>query len=388
MRSLNEVLEEINLEARNGVVDCGLKHWIYYSVYDNKDGEYVYENVLKKYRNVVPPCLKIGDREGLLEVIGEYLEIAESFYDELDYDRVEDVDKYTIATVLSNMMVDDFSKPIEFFKKRISFLQDDTLKRFKRCRDIGYSKVFDANIEVELIKEAIFMETPYAFSINIVKYTEDGRKMSYPLPLLRFAICEDKAYFYAIQKDQDIDLPDDKEYISFSKKIRRKMYSIGKGLSESERTNTSIENINEVSPWAVIALTITLGLLKSLGIKDVLAFPLLINRYNSNVIYSFEELKVLKDKNEEIYKDIKEHLLFIAENIDNIQENITDKFIRTFRRVAYHFPGIEMDDFPVVAGLPLEMSVNGYDNCNNPLLEEMFNLGLCYNSEEKQKEVG
>lgn len=384
MRSLNELLDEINLEARNGKVDCGLTHWLYYSNREVNSNKYVFSDVRKKYMNTLIPCLKMSDRERLVEVVEEYLDTAKCFYDELDYDRVEDVDKYTIATVLSNLAMDDFDNSVSFFQRRIAFLQDKTLSYFKNCRDIGYSEIFDANIEIELRNESIFMETPYSLYINLVKYTSSGRKLSYPLPVLRFGIDKDKAYFYAIQKDQAEEMPIDKEYVAFSKKIRRKMYRVNAGIDIGDN---GMDNLHEVSPWALIALTICLGLLRNVGINDIVVYPILINRYNANIIYSQEELKRFENKNDDIYKDIKEHLLFIRDNIDSIQKNITDKFIRTFRRIGYHFPGIEVNDFPVFVGLPLEMKVNHTKFCNNSLLKEMFNLGLCYNYEEVKKKV-
>jgi len=240
MRSLSDLLDEINLEARSGRVNCGLIHWIYYSCCEVGNNGYNFNDVIKDYDNVIVPCLKIDNRNRLLEAISEYLEIAKSFYDELDYDRVVDIDKYTISTLLSNMAIDDFNNPINFFERRCAFLQDNTLKHFKVCRDIGYSEVFDANIEVELRKESIFMETPYSLYISIIKYNKEGRKLSYPLPVLRFGIEGERAYFYAIQKDQSEEMPEDKDFLSFSKKIRRKMYAVNAnldGLEQEENDN-------------------------------------------------------------------------------------------------------------------------------------------------------
>ena len=162
------------------------------------------------------------------------------------------------------------------------------------------------------------METPYGLYISIVRYNEEGRKLSYPLPVVRLGIDEDTVYFYAIQKDQSEEWNDDKEFVAFSKKIRRKMYGVDKGMAREEKDVLGIENIHEVSPWAMIALTITLGLLKKVGIQRMVAYPLLLNRYNANVVYSQEELKRLAGNKEAIYKDIKDHLAYLKENIDII----------------------------------------------------------------------
>lgn len=385
MKEIGDLLDEINYEARSGMIDCGLKHWLYYTSSIVKDREYTFNDVRKEYEGVLVPCLRIANKDALVDKISEYLDIAESFYDELDYDRVSDIHKYTIATLFSNMTIDDFNNSDMFIKRRIAFLQDNALRHFNVPRDIGYSNIFDANIEVELRKEPIFMETPYGMYISMIKYTEEGRKLSYPLPVVRFGIDKTDAYFYAIQKDQSEEMPNDKDFLNFGKKIRRKMYGIGTGLTDEERGIKTIDNIHEVSPWAVIALTIVLGLLKKFGVGKAYAYPLLLNRYNANVIYSHEELERLKDVDDEIYREIKEHLLYLKNNINVIQENITDKFIRTFRRIGYHFPGINIDDVSLVENFVLKMHVNDGDRCNNPLLDEMFKLGTCYNYGEVKR---
>lgn len=387
MDKIEKAFDEINKEARTAYVDCGIRSWLYYSTVVCKDGKDEFYDVLKSYPNTMPACIQIQDKNGLLMKISDYVDKAFCFYDELDYDRVENPLKYTIATALMNLSLDDFTNLESFFERREHFLQDESLKHFKIAREIGYSSIFDANIEVALRKEPIFMETPYGLYISIVRYNEEGRKLSYPLPVVRLGIDEDTVYFYAIQKDQSEEWNDDKEFVAFSKKIRRKMYGVDKGMAREEKDVLGIENIHEVSPWAMIALTITLGLLKKVGIQRMVAYPLLLNRYNANVVYSQEELKRLAGNKEAIYKDIKDHLAYLKENIDVIQENITDKFIRTFRRIGYHFPGIEIDDCMDLHPFALEMIVNHGDMCNNPILQEMFQLGLCYNCGNVKRKV-
>lgn len=383
MASLEEKFDQINKEARDGLVFCGTRHWLYYSTYDR----YGFTDVEQNFDNAIAPCLKIGDKDRLLESIESYVEVAKSFYGEVDYDGVDDVDKYTIATVLSNMTYEDFDNPIKFFEYRRKFLEDKTLNHFKYNKNIGYSELFDADIEVEVRKESIFLETPYGIYINLVRHSDDGRKLKYQLPVIRYGIADDTAYIYAIQKDQSEEESTEKEYVSFSKKIRRKMYKVNSGLSEEERNNEEIDNIQEVSPWAVIALSITLGLLKNAGIDKVLAFPLLINRWNSNVIFSQETLRILSDIEDECYNEYKNHLRLLRDNMDILQKNISDKFVRTFRRIGHYFPGISVDDYYVPMGLPLFLDIEHGEDCNNELLQEMFNIGYRYEYQDVKRKI-
>ena len=376
--NLEELWNQIHKEAQVGFTDCGIKHWLYYSTYRYEDGKCCFNDVEKYYDGAIVPCLNVTDSESLIEALSSYLAIAKSFYGELDYDRVCDIDKYTIATVLSNMTLEDFDNPIDFFTRRIAFLQDSTLDEFKIARDIGYSKMFDANLEVEIRNEPIFMETPYGVYIRIVRY-EEGEKLSYSLPVVRLGICGCKAYIYAVQNDQVEETKDTPLKQAFFKRIKRKLYAVGAGLSHEEREIKTIDNIHEVSPSSLISLIITLGLLKSRGVSLIIAYPLLINRYNANLIYSKEEYKRLSSMNDDLYKDILSHLAYLRKNLDVIQANISDKFIRNFRRIAYHFDGMEVDDLLVGDCLPLYMNIGNFVHGNNPLLEELFQLGLCYN---------
>lgn len=380
MRSLNDVLDEINKEARSGVVTCGKDHWLYYSNCLYNDGKCEFFEVLKEYKNTIPPCLKIKDKESLLDAIGEYLQVAKYFYGELDYDGIEDVDKYTIATALSNMSNDDFENPERFFEQRTNFLKDTTLNHFLQNRSIGYSEILGVEIEVEIRKEVIFLETPYGVYINLVKYDENGNKLKYQLPVVRYGVSDGCAYFYAIQKDQDVDDSVEKEYVSFEKKIRRKMYKVNDELPKEEYSNEDIDNIHEISPWALLALTIVLGLLKQNGIDKIQAIPLLINRWNANVIYSQETLIKIREKSDKWYNEYRDHLILLRNNMDIIQRNISDKFIRNFRRVGYHFPEFMVDDYMVSMGLPLKMDIISGESSSNALLSEMFNMGFMYQS--------
>lgn len=376
--NLEELWNQIHKEAQIGFIDCGIKHWLYYSTYRYENGKSYFNDVEKYYDGAIVPCLKVIDSKSFLEVFSSYLALAKSFYGELDYDRVCDVDKYTIATVLSNMTLEDFDRPVDFFNRRIAFLQDSTLDEFKITRDIGYSKMLDANIEVEIRNEPIFMETPYGVYTSIVKY-EDGERLSYSLPVVRLGICGSKVYIYAVQNDQVEEAKDTPLKQAFFKQIKRKLYAVGAGLSHEEREIKTIDNIHEVSPSSLVSLIITLGLLKSRGVSLIVAYPLLINRYNATLIYSKEEYKRLITMKDDLYKDILNHLAYLRKNLDVIQANISEKFIRNFRRIAYHFDGIEVSDLLVGDCLPLYMNIGDCIHGNNPLLEELFHLGLCYN---------
>ena len=96
-------------------------------------------------------------------------------------------------------------------------------------------------------------------------------------------------------------------------------------------------NITDVTPSFILSLSVFLSLLQREGIHHLKAIPYLPVRYLSRDIIASEA------KEEDTRYQLK------LRN-DKIQENITNKFIRTFRRIAFHTPDVE------VLSVPYELS--------------------------------
>lgn len=65
-----------------------------------------------------------------------------------------------MARLFANMTLEDFKEPERFLKKRIAFLEDDTILSLPN--DLGYVSTLDANLRLVVKKERIQEETPYA----------------------------------------------------------------------------------------------------------------------------------------------------------------------------------------------------------------------------------
>ena len=119
-----------------------------------------------------------------------------------------------------------------------------------------------------------------------------------------------------------------------------------------------IEDLSLVTPSAVVALTIFINLLKQQNIKIVKGVSFLPVRYLSRII-------VLDD----IKDEQKKELLF-RRNIA-IQNNATDKFLRTFRRISYNINDIKVLMDPYLGADCIILKI-GNQNIftNNDLLNE------------------
>ena len=73
-----------------------------------------------------------------------------------------------------------------------------------------------------------------------------------------------------------------------------------------------------------------------------------------------------------------------VESHDTVQRNITDKFIRSFRRLDHHFDNITIESFQLDIDSSLHFKVDSECKCNNALLSEVYNLSNNYIKESKQ----
>lgn len=184
-----------------------------------------------------------------------------------------------------------------------------------------------------------------------IKLTDDiDETNTYYLPNIKFGIYNNKAYIYAIQSKKN--KSDSSEY---TKKINRKLFKIGKNFNENILYKD--DNLKDVTASFVISANIALSILENIGIDEILVPSLLIERWNSRFITD----KIKKENNEN------NHIL--------IQKNLTEKFLRTFRRIMCHTKHIDIKSYPFENDSYLHLSYNNNSKySNNPLLDETYNL--------------
>lgn len=153
------------------------------------------------------------------------------------------------------------------------------------------------------------------------------------------------------------------------KKIDRVMYKVNDGLDVENDTyfNYGVGNLKDVTPNAIVAANILVALFKDNGIFKVIIPSILISRWNAKMILLEKQRNIGKRKNDDIESDYNKYLY--------LQSNLTEKFLRVFRRIGYHHSSIMVSSYPTDFGSNLELSIfDTNDICNNKLLSETYFL--------------
>ena len=228
--------------------------------------------------------------------------------------------------------------------------------------DLGYCDTLKGNLKIEICRDKLVNETPYKMVISLV----NENNLLYKFPEIKFGIYEDAVYFYAMQKIKE-------EENSYSKKVNRILYKTGQGF-DSKLDNYDIYeegNLNDVTPSFLTALSIAFSYFDTLGLSKFIAVSILPVRWNSKKIA--ENLKN-RDNNEKN---------MILEKQEFIQRNLTDKFIRTFLRLKYHFNSVKISSFPSELDFNLHLKLEDVLVGNNDFLNEVTSLVYKNNSKKR-----
>ena len=165
VKNMNEILDvfynDFIKEAATGRIDCNMFYNILFATNILRDGKVeVLTTVKTNYQNVMVPTLEIKNEREWNDLLIKYVEQAIDFYDSKDFEDVDNIPKSIMARLFANMTLEDFKEPERFLKKRIAFLEDDTILSLPN--DPGYVSTLDANLRLVVKKERIQEETPYA----------------------------------------------------------------------------------------------------------------------------------------------------------------------------------------------------------------------------------
>ncbi len=320
---------------------------------DKKKYEFDKEDI----KGILVPTLYIKDKRTFELALRRYFSVASKYYTN------------EAIVILSLLFVDasteDYNNPVEFINRKTNYLLNAQSQ--SQFFALGYLDTLGADLFIKQKKASIYLEAPMEF-IPILTPTENASGYNcYNFPAIRYGIDGDTAYIYAVQSKRK-----SKNEESFQKEINRKLYKIGEGF-DSKKDNYETYgdgNLKDVSASFVVALTIFLGYLNSIGINNIKILPLSISSWNnkrlSNIRKNFDT-----DGNKETLDEIqKEH--------DAIQMNITNKLIRTFLRICHHFDSINVTSYPFENDSYLQLFNNGENECNNSLLRDVYSLSASY----------
>ncbi len=377
MNDINVFYDEIINEASTGRVDCFFMMNLLFSTYIREENKTIEAKKNDDGRYLIPR-LVIKNKDNFNKLLTEYLALARKKYDlsiyqdELTFADVENyeqvINKIILTTLWANATYDDFSESEEFLRKQIAFLKDETFSEYEEPTIIGYSETLGGYVEVENIQETILNETPNSLKISVIEPETNER---YTFPLVRYGIEDNKCYIYAVQKNKRYD-----EENKFKKKVNRRLFQIGENFDTKNDTyeNYGEGNLKDVSASFVVASNIALGLLASKGITDVVVPSILIERWNAK-----ETGIIVKSKREE---NSQEYIDSNKEEHNKIQNNLTEKLLRTFLRIISHNKTFNVTAYPFDIDSSLHIKTSEELDCNNTLLNETFLIGEKVNSKK------
>ena len=263
--------------------------------------------------------------------------------------KEEEKIKYIISYLFVNSTTEDFLNPIDCIKRRISFIKDNTFSSFDQEKEIPLEEFYNSTLTIKKEQSSITMETPYKLTFSL-----KDNSNSYLLPSIYYGISDDKTcYIYAITNPkQKVNISEEER--QYQKKINRLLYKINEGITKNDDYQTTEENnIKDVSMSFIFVLNIFITLLQQENIKKIKVVPYLPIRYNSRS-------QTAKNSSEKEKLD---------ERNDNIQTNLTNKLIRTFRRLASQNNNVKIELLPYELDEYLTINLSQEEKIDNMLLE-------------------
>lgn len=303
--------------------------------------------------------------------------------------------RYFLATMWTNMTASDFSDPEMFLRRYISFLRDETFTDLDITSG-PIEKLGDCHLEISNVEEISCLETPYAMRV-IIK-GDDGQCLL--LPDVKYGIedvnGEKKAFIYAVQYDEKVRKIFDQDK-SKQAKINRCLYKVDQDIPKDEldkKKGTQLEgidseeNIVDVTPSALVSLTVALSLLADMGITKISVASYMPLRWDAKTALFERRISNLKEDDlgypDQIINEMEQE--FYGEQ-QRIQRNATDKLIRNFRRIEYHFNGLDITAFPIDVDDSMHLKLDADFKAYNPdhLLGEVSTVIMNYEKGNKVK---
>ena len=369
---------EVVREAKNAKVRIDGEEWcIAFNTIIYEDGKIKEEHF--NDRNM--STLVIKDEERFFPLLEEY--IAR----EIDANRrcmwfsnneLDTRIKFIIAYLFANASTEEFLDPEGMLRRRIDFLDDDSFEYLNEGKVIPLGSTFgNSDIFLKRTAQSVMMETPWKIDISLCKWVDD-EMVSCPLADVSYGVREENGekvcYVYSMMKPKEKGESSDREKI-FRKRLNRELYKLNEGVLEQEsedfikyrngETRDYQENVTDVTQSFVLSLSIFVTLLQKEGISKIKVVPYLPVRYVGRQITAMNVTNL--ERQQELYDRNK-----------RIQDNCTNKFMRTFRRVAYHMgDDLEMYSVPyeIDEYMTFVLKSKSHD-LNNPILNEVSNCIL------------
>lgn len=330
------------------------------------------------------PSLVINDYQSFFELLRQYYEK----HIELFFQRTKrsGFPVYEMKNCFQDVWLratpEDFNNPEQFLQKQVQFINDTTFAKYDNEAVVGSSSYF--NDHIICVSNGIartWDEMPREFKIIIYdkqyqNITELFYKPHYTLPVVRYGMYEKEGkkicVIGSIQNEKD---ESSKEVSSIFNRAR---YKVNKDVPDEE-------NIYGIEPSNVIALSMFINFLHNEGITEIEVPSMYVLDYqyhqkrNIEVVDEFNSkwTEYSQQEDPEEYQKEKKRLENILNKEDIISQNKTERFMKTFMRLAYHYPKSEIRSYAgeldncLHINIPVVQSEN---DINGDLLKEMYTL--------------
>lgn len=300
--------------------------------------------------------LMINNQKEFFDLLEKYINLelkkerkTREFYREKNKNTI----KWIMAYLFVNATTEEFLKPEDLLRRKMDFLNDKTFDSLNEGIEIPLGAVFkNSNICIKKEVCPVSMETPYRLDFSLTR-----GKVRYPLPSIYYGISESVCYLYGIQQPKK-KLSRGIQEAKYQKEMNRLLYKINEGVpSKDSKFYQNDENYMDVTHSFVLVLDIFTKLLKSRGIDIVKGVTYLPIRYQAMEIWG-DTLPI--DKKEEV----------LQEN-ERIQSNLTDKFVRTIRRLEFQDSSLEITSYPYDVDEYITFKLKKSGIANNDLLKDI-----------------
>lgn len=362
--NVKTIFLEVLKEAKDGIIKINdLELYINFNtIINNQQLYYNDKNILS---------LNISNLDYLIAKLEEYISLEKKLNRKsLKYLNTEsEYIKLLITYLFVNATSSDFFNFTAHVQRYIEFLNNQELCKFNDGVLFQNNNILeDELLYIKNSKQSIMMETPNKLEILFVN--KNDNHLFFMLPEISYAIANENGkkvcYIYSILNKEDINNLNDDKLLKYKKKISRLLYKLNSGILKLEsdeyknnNINYYVENITDVSVSSVLSLYIFLNLVKDTVdvVKGVSYLP---------VRYYSRENAACKINN------IDKRNQLDARN-NNIQKNLTDKFIRTFRRTLVYMPEMSIDSYPYEFDEFITCTFSKKNNLfiNNELIESL-----------------
>lgn len=365
--------------------------------YFHKESKKMIDNIkYKEYKNNIP-VMVIHNYKEFFELLRQiYEKDIELYFRRTNYSGFPVYEKDNLfKEIWLRMTPEDFNHPEDFLQKQALMINDETFRKFDKETYLGNLSFLDNNIicaknEIARTWDENFRE--FQFLIYDKKYYHNNELFNrphYTLPVIRYGIYEkDGKKICSIGSIQNKNYEKDEEK-GLKKQINRAKYKINKDVNDSE--------VLTVEPNSILALSLFINLLHQEEITDIEIPGMYVLDYeyhekrNKIILEEFKKEWGDEERRKNSPTRYKQNLIYMEKNYekqDLISEIKTERFIRIFQRILYHFPKGKINSYPGEVDNLLHINIPIVKNKNDikgDILKEFYGLvDTRYNENERE----